>query len=1475
MFMKYKGKEYIEIPSAVELSQVGDALRIGIDVGSTTVKLAILDAEDQVVWSIYERHHSDVRATIAQVLEAAAVEYGNERAALAITGSGGLLLAKWLDVEFVQEVIASKTAVETFIPKTDVAIELGGEDAKIIYFGQSIEQRMNGTCAGGTGAFIDQMAALLDTDAGGLNKLAESHETIYPIASRCGVFAKTDVQPLLNEGARKEDIAASIFQSVVTQTISGLACGRPIRGHIAFLGGPLQYLPELRKRFYETLNLDDEHIIVPENAHLFVASGCAVAGGKSDTMKIERLNDVIERLHNLGDVQGSEVTRLDPLFASPEDYAEFKRRHDSEKVETADLATYEGSAFLGIDAGSTTFKAVLISEDGKILWSHYVSNKGDVLGCARTALEKLYAEIGEKPITIEHSTVTGYGEGLLLEALRVDSGEIETVAHLRGAREMLPNVEFILDIGGQDMKCLRVKDGVIDHIMLNEACSSGCGSFIESFASGLGLDVSEFAQTAIEAEHPVDLGSRCTVFMNSRVKQAQKEGATVGDIAAGLALSVIKNALFKVIKIRDPHDVGEHVIVQGGTFLNDAVLRSFEQLAGVDAVRPNIAGNMGAYGAALLARDRAAEGVPTTLLTLEQLGALNPTHRTARCKRCSNHCLLTINDFGKDENGKHRRFITGNRCEKGAGSVDEKSDVPNLFDYKAHRLFDYEPLAPEDAIRGTVGIPRALNMYENYPFWFTFFTKLGFRVILSDASTKKTYEAGIASMPSESVCYPAKLSHGHVMNLLEKNPDFIWMPCAKWERQEDEGAGNHYNCPIVASYSEALRLNIDELREPDSPAFLNPWLPYDKKDHLKKRLLFELTETYRSVVERHAKLPTRAEIDAAVDEAWAEDEKFKRDMRAKGEETLRWMEETGTHGIVLAGRPYHNDPEINHAIPELLTSFGLAVLTEDSIAHLGTLERPIRVVDQWMYHTRLYAAAKVATQRKDLDLIQLNSFGCGLDALTTDQVQEILEAAGKVYTVLKIDEVSNLGAARIRVRSLLAALRDQVNEELPQVKFNPTEEVKEESYTSVEEIISTEFPRVEFTKEMKDSGYTILAPQMAPYHFELLVPIFHAYGYNLELLPSVDHGAVDAGLKYVNNDICYPSILVTGQIMEAVTSGRYDTNRLAVLITQTGGGCRATNYIALIRKALKAAGLGHVPVISLALQGHIDEHNSGWDLTVPMLKQAVYALSYGDLLMMALYRTRPYEVVEGDAQQRFDKWMDICRAQVKKGTNRREFGKTCRAIIEEFDTMPLKGEGTKPRVGVVGEILVKFHPTANNQVVDVIEREGCEAVVPGLVEFFLFGIVGRIFQKDPLGRSAKGAMGARAALQLLATMRKPMTDALKKSKRFEEPTDIFTLGEYAEQVLSTCNSMGEGWLLTAEMIELIRTGTPNVVCAQPFACLPNHVVGKAVIKELRRQYPASNIVAVDYDPGASEVNQLNRIKLMISVAKANLEAGLA
>lgn len=1490
-------------------NEIQEQLHIGIDVGSTTVKLVVLDGDNEVRYSVYRRHHADVRATIIEVFEDAAKEFPDIPMTIAITGSGGLLLAQWLELEFVQEVISSKLAVEALIPETDVAIELGGEDAKIIYFDQGIEQRMNGTCAGGTGAFIDQMATLLNTDAEGLNNLSKKHTTIYPIASRCGVFAKTDVQPLLNEGARKEDIAASIFQSVVTQTISGLACGRPIRGHVAFLGGPLQYLPELRKRFYETLELDENHRLVPDNAHLFVARGCALASKES---KPEKLSEVLERLKTLGGMQGSEVVRLDSLFKDEEDYREFQERHANEKVKRSSLADHRGIAYLGIDAGSTTFKATLIDEEGSLMWTYYANNKGDVLGCARAALTEMYKALptdtatGEPLVEIGHATVTGYGEGLLLEALRVDTGEIETVAHLRGAQEMLPGVEFILDIGGQDMKCLRVKDGVIDHIMLNEACSSGCGSFIESFATGLDLEISEFAQTAIEADNPVDLGSRCTVFMNSRVKQAQKEGATVGDIAAGLAISVIKNALFKVIKIRDPHDVGEKVIVQGGTFLNDAVLRSFEQLSEVNAVRPDIAGNMGSYGAALLARDRYHEdtlrmgsrgAVHTHLLSLEQLGALSPTHKTARCKGCANSCLLTVNDFGIDEtSGKHRRFITGNRCEKGAGTLDESKNVPNLFEYKSSRLFSYIPLPREKAERGVLGIPRVLNMYENYPFWFTFFTELGFRVELSDPSTKKTYEAGIESMPSESVCYPAKLSHGHIMDLLERNLDFIWMPCSKYERKEDEGARNHFNCPIVMSYSEALRLNIDELQDSDI-AFLNPFLPYDKKDHLKKRLYIELVENNTELMSRYSKAPTQKEIDDAVEAAWAEDEKFKSDIRQKGEETLAWMEETHTHGIVLAGRPYHVDPEINHAIPELLTSFGLAVLTEDAIAHLGVLERPIRLFDQWMYHTRLFAAAKVATERNDLDLIQLNSFGCGLDALTTDQVQEILEASGKVYTVLKIDEVSNLGAARIRVRSLLAALKDQADEVAEKEGMNRSCPVAAlDQALDVDEISaridgktgaseaelaskisnfkhrkagSTEFERAVYTEEMKEQGYTILAPQMAPIHFELLIDIFHRYGYNLELLPSVDHGAVDAGLKYVNNDICYPSVLVTGQIMEAVTSGKYDTDKLAVIISQTGGGCRATNYISLIRKGLASIGLSHIPVISLSSK-NLDGDHPGFKITAPMLYQAIYAILYGDLLMTCLYRTRPYEVEEGSVNRLYDYWMATCKAQLNEGEKRSRFKKTVKRIIDDFDTIPLQGEGTKPRVGVVGEILVKFHPTANNQIIDIIENEGCEAVVPGLTEFFLFGIAGAIFQKDPLGRSAKGALGSRVALAVLDKFRAPINKALRESSRFEAPANIYELAEYASEILSLCNSMGEGWLLTAEMVELIKTGAPNIVCTQPFACLPNHVVGKAVIKELRRRYPDSNIVAVDYDPGASEVNQLNRIKLMISVAKANL-----
>ncbi len=1458
-------------------------LRLGIDVGSTTVKLAVIDDNDNLIYANYERHHTDVRATAKELFVRAQRVIGDAPMRVSITGSGGMLLAKWLGLEFVQEVIASKRAVETLIPQTDCAIELGGEDAKIIYFDNGIEQRMNGTCAGGTGAFIDQMASLLHTDASGLNELAKGAERIHPIASRCGVFAKTDVQPLLNEGARPEDVAASIFQAVANQTVSGLACGHPIRGYVAFLGGPLQYLSELRHRFYVTLNLDDEHIIVPENAHLFVATGAALAG---ESQKHVTFAEVIRLLEDLKDTQGSEVERLEPLFATEDDYREFKERHDKQVVPKGDLASYHGRVFIGIDAGSTTMKAAVVGEDGELLYTWYGNNNGDILGTARKITDDIYDKM-PADCTIGHVTTTGYGEQILIEALRADSGEIETVAHLRGAKAFIPGVEFILDIGGQDMKCLQVKDGVIEHIMLNEACSSGCGSFIESFAVSMNMTVQEFAEAAVHAKAPVDLGSRCTVFMNSRVKQAQKEGATIGDVAAGLSYSVIKNALFKVIKLRDFDEIGKYCVVQGGTFMSDATLRAFELLTGREVIRPDVAGCMGAYGAALLARDRAGADGISGLLSREAIDNLQVKHTNVHCGRCSNNCLLTVNDFGGG-----RRFITGNRCEKGAGgSKRQKNDAPNLFEYKNKLLFDRPVLSEQEATRGTVGIPRALNMYENYPFWHALFTKLGFRVVLSDQTNGKTYEAGIESMPSESVCYPAKLSHGHIMNLIAKDPDFIWMPCIRWERQEDPGATNHYNCPIVMSYPQALELNVDELGHGTKVEFLDPFIPYDKKGELKRRL-YELVseQRERDAAEGRGRVRgphiTRAEVDEAVNYAWQADIDFHDAMHRKGDEALRWIEENHGHGIVLAGRPYHNDPEINHAIPELVHSFGFAVLTEDSVAHKMLPERPIRVVDQWMFHSRLYRAARFVASRNDLDLIQLFSFGCGLDALTTDQVQEILEASGKIYTMLKVDQVSNLGAARIRIRSLMAALKEQKEELEARAAAGEVHEIEPAGVRCADgtperkraddgdvpvyrEAASSAFKKVRYTKEMQAEGYTILAPQMSPIHFELIEELLRNEGYNAVLLPSVDQGAVDMGLKYVNNDICYPSILVTGQIMEAVLSGKYDLTRTAVLITQTGGGCRATNYIALIRKALKDSGHPEVPVISLTAASGLDEDNPGFNVFKPsLLIKALYALLYGDLIMQLLYRVRPYETRPGSADELYERWMAQAKS-VLLHASRSSFYKLCQQTIDAFEALPLTNDRSKPRVGVVGEILVKFHPTANNQVVRVIEQEGCEANVPGLVDFFLFGMTNAINMKEELGTKATSRFTHKAGIKLIEGFREPINQMLQKSSRFEPYPSVFELAEKAGQILSLCNTMGEGWLLTAEMCDLIETGTPNIVCCSPFACLPNHVVGKAVIKRLREMHPESNIVAVDYDPGASEVNQLNRIKLMISVAKEN------
>ncbi|MDY2700176.1 MAG: acyl-CoA dehydratase activase-related protein [Lachnospiraceae bacterium] len=1401
---------------------------LGIDIGSTTVKIAILNDAHNIIFSDYKRHFANIRETLSDLLKEAFDKLGNINIHPMITGSGGLTLANHLQVPFVQEVISVATALKELAPKTDVAIELGGEDAKIIYFeGGNVEQRMNGICAGGTGSFIDQMASLLQTDATGLNEYAKNYHSLYTIAARCGVFAKSDIQPLINDGATKEDLSASIFQAVVNQTISGLACGKPIRGHVAFLGGPLHFLSELKAAFIRTLKLDDEHIVDTDYSHLFAAIGSALNAKEEISYSME---EMVSKLS--GDIKMEfEVERMEPLFASTSEYESFKTRHSKHHVHTEELSSYHGNCFLGIDAGSTTTKVALVGEDGSLLYSFYSSNDGSPLKTAIRAIKDIYSKLPED-VTIVRSCSTGYGEALMKAAFLLDDGEVETVAHYYAAAFFDPQVDCILDIGGQDMKCIKIKNQTVDSVQLNEACSSGCGSFIETFAKSLNYSVEDFAHAALFAEHPIDLGTRCTVFMNSKVKQAQKEGASVPDISAGLAYSVIKNALFKVIKVSDASALGRNIVVQGGTFYNDAVLRSFEKIAGCEAIRPDIAGIMGAFGAALIARERFNEGYETSMLSFEKINTLQFETSMAKCKGCTNSCRLTINKFTGG-----RQYISGNRCERGLGKQKNENGVPNLFDYKLKRIFGYEPLAADEAPRGTVGIPRVLNMYENYPFWATFFTRLGYRVVLSPLSNRKIYELGIESIPSESECYPAKLAHGHVSWLINQKVDFIFYPALFYERNEFEDANNHYNCPIVTSYSENIKNNVEEIGRGEV-TLRNPFMSF--------RDLKTVTE---ALVKEFKELPV-SEVMEAARLAWDELANARKDMQKKGEEVLAYLKETGKRGIVLAGRPYHIDPEINHGIPELITSYDIAVLTEDSISHLAKPERPLIVSDQWMYHSRLYAAASYVKTVENLDLIQLNSFGCGLDAVTTDQVNDILTGSDKIYTCLKIDEVNNLGAAKIRIRSLLSAIR-----------------VKEKQ-NKQRTIRSSAITKVQFTEEMR-KDYTILCPQMSPIHFDILEPAFNACGYHFEVLSNDNRHAVDVGLKFVNNDACYPSLMVVGQIMDALLSGKYDLNKVAVIMTQTGGGCRATNYVGFIRRALEKAGMPQIPVISLNLGGI--ETNPGFHMNLELLMRAAYGAVFGDIFMRCIYRMRPYEKEKGSVKALHQKWLKRCQEFVSaKHMNFFTFQKMCRQIVEEFDAVPITDE-VKPRVGIVGEILVKFAPAANNHLVELLESEGAEAVVPDLLDFMLYCFYNQIYKAQELGTSKKTALISRIGINALEFLRSSASKALSRSQHFTPATSIYETVENAKSIVSIGNQTGEGWFLTGEMIELIHGGVNNIVCTQPFACLPNHVVGKGVIKELRKQYPLSNIVAIDYDPGASEVNQLNRIKLMLSTAQKNLK----
>ena len=1596
-------------------------LRVGLDIGSTTVKAVVLDQTDSldaVLFSDYRRHHANVRATVAGLLEDIHKELeslgrGDEPIRLAITGSGGLALADNLHVPFVQEVIAETRAIDEEYPQADVIIELGGEDAKITYLKPTPEQRMNGSCAGGTGAFIDQMATLLDTDAAGLNEMAKHYETLYPIASRCGVFAKTDLQPLINDGAAKPDLAASIFTAVATQTIAGLASGRPIHGTVIFLGGPLFFMSELRAAFHRALEGKVDEFIVPTDAHLYVAFGSALLAGEPDQLEegqhfeARTCADILKNLDELKNLPANTPT-MPPLFPTEADREAFNERHHREHVHIGTLDGAKGPHFLGIDAGSTTIKATLVNDDREIVWSSYATNEGSPLTAAVNIVKEIQKKLPQDA-WIARSCATGYGEGLITTGLHLDEGVVETMAHYRGAEMVSPGVTAVIDIGGQDMKYLAISDGVIDSIAVNEACSSGCGSFLQTFAQSMGLTIQEFTQAALNSTHPVDLGSRCTVFMNSSVKQAQKEGASMEDIAAGLCYSVVRNALYKVIKLRDSGELGDTVVVQGGTFLNDAVLRAFELLTERKVTRPNIAGLMGAYGAALTARmhysdvadglDDDAEdadakhvsidGVEHTasgIVSGDELDHLSMTTERDVCKLCQNHCKLTITTF---QDGS--RYVTGNRCERGGDAKRKRSDRPNLYDYKYKRCFAYRRLTDKKATRGEIGIPRVLNMYENYPFWFTLLTSLGFKVMISGRSNHELFETGIESIASENICYPAKLVHGHIKWLLNKGIKTIFYPCVSYEEEFVPNTDNHYNCPVVANYPVVIGANMPELRA-EGVRYMRPYFNMANHELMVDRIVEEFA--WADV--------TREEAETAVKAAYAENEVFKHDVQMEGLKALAYMKEHDCKGIVLAGRPYHIDPEVNHGIPETICSLGMVVLSEDSICELQpgqnlnlseflsegeedprrknasgfrhvddrkVTKMPLRVTNQWAYHARLYAAANFVASYPGLELVQLNSFGCGLDAITTDQVSEILADKADVYTMLKIDEVSNLGAAKIRLRSLKAAIEErernkrrtaaststdstessdstntaavaeakarleaaksqlaqaeaqlksaerQANATARQggfrktgsdaptpgrqimldavMKANPklTKAVKDASRRAAENgvgeshehgksahnsaTMSKYANRIPFGKSMR-KDYTIVAPQMSPIHFSLVESVIRSGGYKFDILKHASRENVETGLKYVNNDACYPAIMVIGQLIDAILEGKYDPDHTALAITQTGGMCRATNYFGLIRKALVDAGYPQIPVIAISTQGI--EDNPGFTATPALLHRAIKALIIGDLLMKCLYRVRPYEVTKGSADKLYQTWDTIVRETIEhhghSKTARRFIGKgylpyqtLLKEIVKSFDALPLKDEPRKVRVGVVGEILVKYQPDANNHVVDVIESQDCEAVVPGIMEFMTTRPYISDWNEHYLGTGGNklGYALMRKGLDLYLN---PVRHAIDLAHgKFSQDLPMPELVKKAGEVTSVGVQAGEGWLLTAEILELIESGCPNVICAQPFACLPNHVTGRGMFGKIRRLHPEANIVSIDYDPGASEANQLNRIKLMISAAK--------
>ena len=1412
----------------------------GIDIGSTTAKMVICDAEGRLVFFRYSRHKAQIVKTVQTILEEAIDELGDLELDMTITGSAGMGIAETFKLPFVQEVVSSTHFIRKHYPDTKTFIEIGGEDSKIVFFDEYSRPdiRMNGSCAGGTGAFIDQMAVLLDVDASELNASAANAVHIHPVASRCGVFAKTDVQSLMSNHISRADIAASIFQAVALQVITALSRGRNIEKKILIGGGPLTFYPELRQAFIRVLNIDNQDdLVVPDHPELIPAMGAALL--RNEKPYTARISEILSKFKqkNVQENQSS-VPRLPVLFESKADFELWQKKHEQKQTHRIDFSKTTGKdLFLGIDSGSTTSKIVIIDAAGKLVLSYYSSNNGDPIQAVQeglTVFSKKFMAAGLQP-RIVRTCVTGYGEGLIKAAFGLHDSVIETMAHYRAAKEFEPDVSFIMDIGGQDMKAISIQNQAVANIQVNEACSSGCGSFIETFAHSLGHNASDFGAIACEKNSPFDLGTRCTVFMNSKVKQAFREGASVSDISAGLAYSVIKNALYKVLMLKDADALGSKIVVQGGTFRNPAVLRALELLLDRDVVRSDIPELMGAFGAALTALDNHSIK-PNEYQIFSALNQKNFkidfVKKEITCKGCENKCTVRKLSFN---NGNS--FFTGNRCERyfnnNSGTTNRGK---NLINEQLKLLFNRK-MEPKGKPILTYGIPRCLNVYENFPFWCAFLTTCGFKVVLSSSSNFDLYEKGASTVVSENICFPAKLAHGHIIDLIEKEVDRIFFPTVVYEQNEFPGTVNSFNCPIVTGYPDLLNSAIDSERR-QKIVLDSPSISFKNNRLLTKQL---------AVFFKRFGIAHRTVSDGVKKGLNAQKE-YRQQLRTKAKALISEAENKGQTFMVLAGRPYHIDPLINHGIPDLLADMGVDVISENAIPfESDQMPENINVLTQWNYTNRLYPAAKWTVENQYAQMVQLTSFGCGLDAISTDEVKKIIQDSGKIYTLLKIDEIANLGAARIRLRSMLEAVREKTGK-LQQEDLNNRRSIK-------------------LSKQKVRKGI-LIAPFFSPLYSPLIPAVFRPLGYQVDILPPQNHKSVEFGLKVVNNDMCYPAILVAGDIIQAFKSGRYDPQSTSVIITQTGGQCRASSYVPLIKKGLAASGLKNVPVLTIVTED--THHQPEFEIDKKgLVKRLGLGVIFCDPLAQMYLSTVSRESVPGTAKALHQNYL----SKMKPGIENADYHfllNLLREATEDFNNIKIKNK-IVPRIGVVGEIFVKYNFFSSSNIIEWLSTQGVEVILPSLQNFFIQGFVNEKYNQKAFFKRSSSDRIKNDLLNFYTNYHLAQIDMVMKEFRFyRKPQKLKDLSKETSEVVSLANQFGEGWLLTAEMIAMLNEGVGNIVCIQPFGCLSNQITGRGVEKRLKEMFPHLNLLSLDMDAGISEVNILNRLHFMIISAQEEM-----